>query len=204
MRTALISLFSLGLVAGLVIPATLAATAPEGAKIGQAAPAFTLQSDQGKNVSLSDFPDKIVVLEWTNPGCPFVQRHYKEGTFVKLADKYKDKNVIWLAVNSTATATNESDHKWATDNHLSYPILNDSAGVVGQAYGAKTTPDLFIIDTHGKLAYMGGIDNDPDGTNAATRINYVDKALGELISGSTVTVPETKSYGCGVKYPNAK
>ena len=176
------------------------AAALESAKIGDAAPNFTLQDDQGKSVSLADYSGKIVVLEWTNPTCPFVQRHYKEQTFVKLADKYKDKNVVWIAVNSTAKSSNAINHQWAEQNKLAYAILNDSEGKVGRAYGATNTPDMFIIDAKGKLAYMGGIDDDPEGNRGSARVNYVDKALSELTTDAQVSTPQTKPYGCGIRY----
>ena len=116
-----------------------------------------------------------------------------------LADKYKSKDVVWLAINSSSSATNEIDKKTVETFSLSYPVLNDSAGSVGRAYGAKTTPHMFIIDKEGKLAYKGGIDNDPQGTKA-NRTNYVAQALDELLAGKPVSTPETKPYGCSVKY----
>jgi peroxiredoxin len=187
-------------VAGFVLLHAAFAASSEPVKIGQAAPAFALQDDQGRDVSLASYSGKIVVLEWTNPQCPYVQRHYKEGTFTKLADKYKDQDVVWLAVNSSSSATKDVNRKWSEANKLSYPILDDSAGVVGHVYGAKTTPDLFIIDKQGKVVYMGGIDDDPEAKHADKRINYVDQALAEVTAGKPVTTPETKSYGCSVKY----
>jgi peroxiredoxin len=166
---------------------------------GQQAPAFTLQDQNGKQVSLADYAGKTVVLEWFNAQCPFVQRHYKEGTMQSLATKYAGDNVVWLAINSTSNATPAQDKKWVDRHNLSYPILGDSKGQVGQAYGAKTTPHMFIIDKSGKVVYDGAIDNDPDGDNAS-RVNYVQKALDETLAGSSVSTPETKPYGCGVKY----
>jgi len=172
------------------------------AKIGQPAPQFSLQDQDGKTVSLSDFAGKIVVLEWVNPNCPFVQRHYKAKTFQTLVDEFGGKGVTWLAINTTHDATNTFNKEWITKNNLSYPILNDSDGVVGHAYGAKTTPEMFIIGKDGKLLYAGGIDNDKSGEKGIARVNYVQRALGEIMSGQPVSTPESESYGCSVKFAN--
>jgi peroxiredoxin len=171
------------------------------ATIGAPAPQFTLQDENGKPVSLSAYAGKIVVLEWTNPQCPFVKRHYAAKTMINLANEYKSQDVVWLAINSTGTATNAEDKAWITENNLSYPILNDSAGEVGHAYGAKSTPGMYIIGKNGTLVYSGAIDNDPSGNLApSAKVNYVQKALTELLAGSAVSTPQTKSYGCAVHY----
>jgi peroxiredoxin len=179
--------------------AALATAASAEVRPGEQAPGFTLQDQNGKQVSLADFAGKTVVLEWFNPQCPFVKRHYKEGTMQSLATKYAGDNVVWLAINSTSNATAAQDKQWVDQHHLSYPILDDSKGKVGQAYGAKTTPHMFVIDKSGKVVYDGAIDNDPDGEKA-DRVNYVQKALDETLAGNSVSTPETKPYGCGVKY----
>jgi peroxiredoxin len=178
-----------------------AADSPK-AVVGQPAPTFTLQDQDGKPVSLSDFRGKLVVLEWVNPNCPFVQRHYRAKTFQTLVDEYGGKGVVWLAINTTHDATNSFNKEWITKNSLTYPILNDSDGVVGHEYGAKTTPEMYIISKEGTLLYMGGIDNDKDNDKGSARVNYVSKALDEILSGKPVTVSETPSYGCSVKYAN--
>jgi peroxiredoxin len=171
------------------------------ASIGAKAPDFTLQNQDGKNVSLRDFAGKIVVLEWTNPECPFVQRHYKEKTMTTLASRYEDKGVVWLAINSGHTATNDTDKAWAAAQGISYPELNDSSGVTGKAYHATNTPDMYVIAADGTLLYSGAIDNDPDGDKSAgEKINYVQRALDEILSGKAVSTPQTKAYGCSVKY----
>jgi peroxiredoxin len=188
---------------GAVMVTSFASAAGTDAKatVGSTAPSFTLQDQNGKPVSLSEYSGKIVVLEWTNPECPFVQRHYKEKTMTTLADEFKPKDVVWLAINSTGTANDASNKVWVTDNSLPYPVLNDSAGEVGKSYGAKSTPDMFIIGKDGKIDYSGAIDNDPTGHMAASaRVNYVKQALDQIIAGSPVSTPETKSYGCGVHY----
>ena len=172
------------------------------ATIGTAAPTFTLQDQDGKPVTLGDYAGKVVVLEWTNPECPFVKRHYQAKTMVTLAKQYKPQDVVWLAINSTHDNTNAADKAWQTKQDLPYPVLNDAAGTVGHAYGAKTTPHLFIVGRDGKLAYAGGIDNDPQGDKGADKVNYVSKALDEILADKAVSTPETKSYGCSVHYAN--
>ena len=168
--------------------------------VGGAAPAFKLSDQNGKSVSLSDYFGKYVVLEWTNPDCPFVQRHYQEKTMQTLESDYKPHDVVWLAINSTQTTTNDIDKKWATDQKLEYPVLNDSAGKVGESYQATNTPNMFIISMDGKVLYRGGIDNDPEGDKKADRVNYVRQALDQILAGKPVNDPETKPYGCGIKY----
>ncbi len=165
------------------------------------APQFTLKNYDGKEVSLSDYAGKIVVLEWFNYECPFVVYHYeKPKTMASLAAKYKDKDVVWLAVNSTKHLTTEKNKAFAEEHKLSYPILDDRSGEVGRAYGAKTTPHMFIIDTAGKIVYDGAIDDSPMGSKKEKTINYVDEALAELTAGKEVSTPKTKPYGCSVKY----
>jgi len=167
------------------------------------APGFTLSDHAGKKVSLSDCAGKIVVLEWINPQCPVSRRHYTTPTMKNLATKYAPKGVVWLAVNSSHFATPKQNKAWADKYTLPYPILDDSAGKVGRAYGARTTPDMRIIDKTGKLAYTGAIDDDPRG-NKKKRTNYVAKALDELLAGKKVSTPKTKPYGCSVKYGRRK
>ena len=172
---------------------------------GKKAPAFTLKGFDGQTISLSDYKGKIVVLEWFNFECPFVQYHYdKANTMVDLAAKYKDKNVVWLAVNSTSHTTPEANKEFTQKHKLAYPMLDDRSGAVGRAYDAKTTPHLFIITPAGNIAYEGAIDNSPLGKTSAGEqpVNYVDQALAELIAGKEVSTKTTKSYGCSVKYPN--
>jgi len=171
---------------------------------GKKAPAFTLKSFDGKTVSLSDYRGKIVVLEWFNFECPYVQYHYdKVTTMIDLANKYKDKNVVWLAMNSTSHTTPEANIGFAKKHNLPYLILDDRPGNVGHAYSAETTPHIFIIDRRGNIVYEGAIDNSPLGKTPAGEqlINYVDQALAEVLAGKPVSIPKTKPYGCTVKYP---
>jgi len=188
------------LIAALAFAARGLAADSGGVAVGAKAPAFTLQDQTGKAVSLSDFSGKIVVLEWTNPACPFVKRHYSVKTMQTLADQYKDKGVIWLAINSTKNTTNDSDKQWADAQSIAYPILNDVDTAVGKAYHATNTPEMYLIGADGTLLYKGAIDNDPDGDRSSGKVNYVQKALDELLAGKSVSEPETKPYGCTVHY----
>lgn len=183
----------------LVVPSLAAADAP----VGAPAPAFALKDTHGKAIALADLKGKIVVLEWLNPNCPFVQRHSKEKTMSTLAKKHG--GVVWLGINSTAKGhgdfmSNEALNAWAKDNGISYPVLVDSDSAVGKAYGAKTTPHLFVIGKDGLIAYSGAIDDDPSGkSTVAQRKNYVDQVLSNLSAGKAAG-ESTKPYGCSVKY----
>jgi len=199
------NLVAIALLAALIIgwsAAREACTAEEKAESPKA-PAFTLEDVNGAKVSLSDSAGKIVVLEWANPGCPIWLRVHKAGTFKALAEKYKDKGVVWLAINSTHTSDREKNRKFAEAEKLPYPYLDDHAGSVGRAYGAKTTPHMFVIDKDGRLAYQGAIDDNPSGRKE-NPLNYVDQALTELLAGKAVSVPKTEPYGCSVKYAPQK
>lgn len=165
------------------------------------APDFELTDHNGQTVRLSDYQGRIVVLEWFNEECPFVQRHHKDGrnTMVSLADRYAQHDVVWLAINSTNHATVDSNKKIAAKWEIPYPILDDSAGDIGRAYGARTTPHMFVIDAEGRIVYQGAIDNDARGREQQPT-NYIDQTLGELLAGETVSVASTRPYGCSVKY----
>lgn len=195
---------SLALVASLVIlTAAVFAADTNKAAIGQPAPAFSLQDQDGKTISLADNAGKVVVLEWFNEDCPIDQRCYRQDDAMnKTASKWIDKGVVWLAINSTKNKTNDTNKQAAQKMGVSgRPILNDATGDIGHAYGATNTPHMYVIDKTGKLVYMGAIDNDPQGEKSpGERVNYVDKALTELMSNASVTVPQTKAYGCSVHY----
>ena len=172
------------------------------AKVGQAAPDFKLMDQDGKPVSLADYKGKVVVLEQFNDQCPYVQKWYKNGDMNKLAAKYKEKGVVWLAVDSSNFTTVAENKQIAAEWKMDRPVLDDHAGTVGKAYGMKTTPDMRVIDKDGTLVYMGGIDSiaSTETSDVAKATNYVAKALDEVLAGETVTTPEAKSYGCSVKY----
>ncbi|MFM9996547.1 MAG: thioredoxin family protein [Phycisphaerales bacterium] len=179
------------------------AAAPKpAAKIGEAAPAFELTDLDGKTVKLADFKGKTVVLEWFNPGCPIVVMHYEADTMNKTIAKFKDKNVVWVRINSGAAGKQGADK---ADNvaaqkewNITTPILLDDSGTVGKSYGAKTTPHCFVINADGVLAYSGAIDN--GSPRKAGDVNYVAAALTSVLAGETVAQAETKPYGCPVKY----
>ena len=193
----------LALVAALALPtAALAAT------VGQAAPEFELRDTSGKAVKLADFKGKHVVLEWTNPGCPFVQKHYNSQNMQSLQKEYTAQNVVWLSVNSTAkgsydylepTALSAKYKEWAG---APTAMLMDEAGSVGKAYGARTTPHMYVIDPSGKLVYAGGIDDKRSSNPADVKgaKNFVKAALGESMAGKPVTTSTAPPYGCSVKY----
>jgi len=179
---------------GTAVPAMAAKVA----KVGEAAPAFTLKDSNGKDVSLADYKGKVVVLEWVNIDCPIDRRVVESKLISTVHEKFKDKTV-WLAIDSTAAHTKADYDKTIAAWKISYSYLNDASGKVGHLYDAKTTPHMYIIDKEGTLAYAGAIDDDPNGTNA-TKVNYVDKALTELLAGKTIEIKESKPYGCTVKY----
>jgi peroxiredoxin len=181
---------------------------PGSAAVGKPAPDFTLKDLDGREVSLASFRGKVVVLEWFNPGCPFVKASHSKGSLKGTAKKHGARGVVWLAVNSSAKGKQGYDPAANSDAvktyGLEHPILRDETGVVGRAYGATNTPNMFVIDKSGVLIYAGAIDNSPDGEGetptGGTLINYVDAALEDLEAGRPVKTPVTKAYGCSVKY----
>jgi peroxiredoxin len=187
---------------------TPSAPAPGSAAVGKAAPEFSLKDLDGREVSLASFRGKVVVLEWFNPGCPFVKASHSKGSLKGTAKKHAANGVVWLAVNSAAQGKQGFDPAANSDAAkrfgLEHPILRDESGAVGRAYGATNTPNMFVIDKNGVLVYAGAIDNSPDGEGEApasgSLINYVDAALEDLAAGRAVKTPVTKPYGCSVKY----
>jgi cytochrome oxidase Cu insertion factor (SCO1/SenC/PrrC family) len=187
--------------------ASSAALAPH-AEVGKAAPDFTLTDFDGKAWTLRDLRGKVVVLEWFNPGCPFVKMSHTKGSLVGTAKRHMDRGVVWLAVNSAAPgkqghgrdANAEARQRYG----MEYPILVDESGAIGHAYGATNTPHMFVIDKEGVLIYRGAIDNSPDGEGQSPTggklVSYVDAALAALDAGRPVEVKETPAYGCSVKY----
>ncbi|MFN3385670.1 MAG: redoxin domain-containing protein [Candidatus Thermochlorobacter sp.] len=176
-------------------------------EIGKPAPDFKLMDYQGKMHQLSDFKGKIVVLEWYNPECPFVVGHYKTGNMQKLQQTYTEKGVSWLLINSSAKGkqghlTKETAPGVLKENNVKATnLLFDHDGTVGRLYEAKTTPHMYIIDKNGILVYNGAIDDDNStkgGANA--KVNYVAKALDEVLAGKPISTATTKPYGCSVKY----
>ena len=181
------------------------------AVVGQAAPAFAVTDTQGRSVKLADFKGKHVVLEWVNPGCPYVQKHYNSGNLPATQKSARAKDVVWLAINSTAV--DHYDYRKPDDlsawlkskDSAMTATLMDADGKVGRAYGARTTPHMYLIDPQGKLLYAGAIDSIPSANVAdlKTATNYVNQALGEALAGKAVSKPTSQAYGCSVKYANA-
>lgn len=198
------------LCAALAASATFLAAAPASAAatVGQAAPAFTATDTNGKTVSLADFKGKHVVLEWVNPGCPYVQKHYNSANMPGTQKDAAAKGVVWLAINSTHTGASDYMEParlagWMKDKGgAPSATLMDVDGKVGRAYGARTTPHMYVIDPQGKLVYAGAIDSkatsNPEDVKTAT--NYVKQAVAESTSGKPVTTAVTRAYGCSIKY----
>jgi len=203
MRPGLLSVAVLG-TAVVLAPAGASA----GAVVGQSAPAFTLTDSHGQSRSLSDYSGKTVVLEWWNCQCPFVGKHYGGGSMQKLQKKWTDRGVVWLTISSSGPGKEGYVDGVAADDFMAKKhgapsaVLLDHDGKVGHAYGAKTTPHMFVIDASGTVVYAGGIDDTPstDTADLATAKNFVDAALTEVTAGKPVTTPTSDPYGCGVKY----
>ncbi len=192
---------ALALAAGSVLAA---------ATVGQPAPAFTAVDTGGKTVSLADFKGKHVVLEWVNPGCPFVQKHYNSANMQGTQKDATAKGVVWLSISSTAP--DASDYKKPADlaawmqqhKAASSATLMDDDGKVGRAYGARTTPHMYVVDPAGTLVYAGAIDSKASANPAdiAGATNYVKQALNETLAGKPVSTSTSRPYGCSVKYPS--
>jgi len=175
---------------------------------GGAAPDFSITDTAGKPVKLADFRGKFVVLEWTNPECPFVQKHYVSQNMQGLQKEWAAKEVVWLSINST----NQSSSEFKTPQQMSEwmqakgaaqkATLIDATSATGKAYAAKTTPHMFVIDPAGKVLYNGAIDDkrSANPADAKTANNYVRAALTQAIAGKPVTMASTTPYGCTVKY----
>jgi peroxiredoxin len=178
------------------------------AEIGKPAPAFTLPTCESKSVSLSDFKGKVVVLEWTNYSCPFVVKHYGSGNMQKLQADAAAKGVVWFSICSSAP--NQQGHATPADalkactekNSAATAYLIDESGATGRAYGAKRTPEMYVINADGILVYQGAIDDKKsvDPADIATAKNLVAAAIDETLAGKPVSTPETEAYGCSIKY----
>ena len=175
---------------------------------GAPAPGFTINDTEGKPVALADYKGKYVVLEWTNPECPFVQKHYVSRNMQGLQKEWGDQGVVWLSINSTNA--NHAEFKtgaqmanWMrAQGAAQKATLLDSSSATGRAYGAKTTPQMFVIDPTGKVIYNGAIDDKRSANPADAKgaNNYVRAALTEPLAGKPVTTAATSPYGCSVKY----
>ncbi len=178
------------------------------ATVGQPAPAFSAVDATGKAVSLADYKGKHVVLEWVNPGCPYVRKHYDSANMQGTQQDAAAQGVVWLAV--TSTAPDAGDYKapaamaqWMqSQKAAAAATLMDSDGKVGRAYGARTTPHMYIVNPAGTLVYAGAIDDKPTASvrDIAGATNHVKVALAESLAGKAVSTPSTRAYGCSVKY----
>ncbi|MDQ6624625.1 MAG: thioredoxin family protein [Verrucomicrobiota bacterium] len=185
-----------------------AAFATESPRVGAPAPDFSASDSKGKTRSLSEFKGKYVVLEWFNPECPFVKKHYGSGNMQKLQKEAADHGVVWLTIDSSAPGqegnlTPDAASKAMTDLKMnSTALLLDADGKAGQTYGAKNTPHMFVINPAGQLIYQGAIDDKPTANPAdvATANNYVRAAITDAMANRPVANPTTKPYGCSVKY----
>lgn len=176
--------------------------------VGEPAPDFTLQSTDGEQYTLADLQGKMVVLEWLNFGCPYVQKHYGSGNMQALQETYTEQDIVWLSIVSSAKGKqghyppDEMNAKNAEHGGQQTAILMDTSGEVGQMYGARTTPHMYIINPEGTLIYKGGIDDKPttDEADIETATNYVEMALDAAMSDEDVPVSTAPPYGCSVKY----
>jgi peroxiredoxin len=195
------------LTAGLLAAGVVAAQA----MVGQPAPGFTSTDTEGKPVKLADYKGKHVVLEWVNPGCPYVQKHYNSGNMPATQKDATARGAVWLSINTTAKDAGDymapaELQGWMKSKHgVPTATLMDSDAKVGRAYGARTTPHMYIVDPQGKLVYAGAIDSKPTANPAdvKTATNYVSQALGEALAGKPISRATTQSYGCSVKYSSA-
>lgn len=175
---------------------------------GSTAPDFSVTDSKGKTQSVSQYKGKTVVLEWFNPGCPFVVKHYGSKNMQKLQEEFTGKGVVWLTIDSSAPGkeghltADQANAKMTEWKMKSSALLLDPEGKAGQIYGAKNTPHMFVINPEGKVVYAGAIDNKatPNPADIATSTNYVKAALDESMGGKPVTTASTKPYGCSVKY----
>ena len=179
--------------------------------VGSAAPNFSLPDAKGTAHSLADYKGKYVVLEWFNPECPFVKKHYGGGNMQKLQEDYTSKGVVWLTIDSNAPGTEgnltpEQAQKvanaWKTKQTA---LLLDPEGKAGRAYGSKNTPNMVIINPEGKIVYEGAIDSKatPNPADIPVSTNYVKAALDESLAGKPISKPTTRPYGCSVKYKSS-
>src|SRR4029077_6934654 len=175
--------------------------------LSSAAPELSLPDAQGQTHSLSQYKGKYVVLEWFNPECPFVKKHYGSDNMQKLQQEYTAKGVVWLTIDSNAPGTegnltpDQAQKVMASWKTRQTALLLDPESNVARSYGAKNTPDMIVINPEGKIVYEGAIDNKatPNPNDIPSSTNYVKAALDESLAGKPVSNPTTKPYGCSVK-----
>src|SRR5204862_8328889 len=196
------------LTARLTISASTALFAADSPAVGTNAPDFSLTDSKGKTQTVSQYKGKYVMLEWFNPECPFVKKHYGSGNMQKLQEEFTAKGVVWLTIDSSAPGlegnltAEQANAKIADWKAHSSALLLDPDGKAGRTYGAKNTPHMFVINPEGKIVYEGAIDSKPtpNPSDITSATNYVKVALEESLAGKTVSNANTKPYGCSVKY----
>ena len=192
----------------LTFAASTALFAADSPAVGTNAPDFSVTDSKGKTQSVSQYKGKYVVLEWFNPDCPFVKKHYGGGNMQKLQEEFTGKGVVWLSIDSSAPGkeghltAEQAEKKIAEWKTKQTALVLDPDGKAGQTYGAKNTPHMFVINPEGKVIYEGAIDSKASANAAdiANSTNYVKVALEESMGGKPVTTANTKPYGCSVKY----
>jgi peroxiredoxin len=164
--------------------------------VGSKARGFTLQDSQGKDVSLNTYKGKIIVLEWMNPDCPYSRYYYERKIIPRLIKQYKDRDVVWLTINSGSDVAMKANKAFAERHGLTHPVLSDASGMVARAYGAQKTPHIFVIDREGVIAYNGAIDDSPARGGKQKQVtSYVDTALAQLVTGKPVSVSYSAPIG---------
>lgn len=177
-------------------------------EVGKQAANFSAEDIDGEQISIASLKGSYVVLEWSNPGCPFVKKHYYSGNLQRLQREFIAKGVKWIIVNSSAPGkqghlSSEDAKEWIKEQEVSgVKMVLDSSGAIGKAFGARATPQLFVLNPQGVVIYAGAIDDDSSASQdgIATAKNYVAAALNEALSGKPVSVSVTEPYGCSVKY----
>jgi peroxiredoxin len=194
--------------AAAVVFAFSVTAAHAAAVVGQPAPAFSVKDSRGKTHTLAQYQGKTVVLEWTNDQCPFVKKHYESGNMQALQKDATKSGVVWLSVISSAPGKQghvlgkQADALTVARKAAPSAVLQDDSGVMGKAYGAKTTPHMYVIDKTGTLVYAGGIDDIPSAetSDIPKSRNFVKLALADLAAGKSVATATSRPYGCSVKY----
>jgi len=196
MRRSIVPLLIVVIVTLAALPGVLVGAGDDASvtKEGRDAPAFSLKDVDGKTHTLDQYKGKIVVLEWTEPGCPYIRNHAKAGTMKAIAKDYAEKGVVFLGICTSRNTDAAGMKRFMQEQKIQYPVLMDPTGATGRAYGATNTPHMFVIQ-NGKVVYQGAIDDDPHMQRPGKSKNYVRQALDELLAGKAVSTPRTKPYG---------
>lgn len=196
----LVAVFSIGLFAG-----QKEALAADAAKIGDTAPAFTLPDvTNGEEVSLADHKGKVVVIAFHSTSCPWYRMREDGGydrVFVPMVEAYKDKDVVFIGINSNKTESTEKIKSYVEKHNINYTVVKDEGNKIADAYGAKSTPHMMVIDQDGKLRYRGGVEKAPSSPGACgdSEEQYLGPVIDALLDGSEPPYTETTPRGCGIK-----